>query len=93
MSTALHSPVHIEICAGGCNAVDGEKDKLNVDLFLSKALTKGSFNNEKKKGYQSDRRKSLANMGLAGAAILAAPALNPMASDSDVKWGEEHEIV
>ena len=22
-----HPPVHIKICAGGCNAVDGPKDK------------------------------------------------------------------
>jgi hypothetical protein len=30
--------VDIEICAGGCNAVDGKKEKIDVDLFLSGAL-------------------------------------------------------
>ncbi|WP_136806668.1 flavocytochrome c [Desulfosediminicola flagellatus] len=46
-----------------------------------------------KKGYQADRRKFLAGMGMAGAAALTAPALNAVASESNVKWGEEHEVV
>ena len=29
---------HIEIRAGGCNAVDGPKDKQDVELFLAGAL-------------------------------------------------------
>ena len=37
-SGKAHSPVHIEICAGGCNAVDGQKDKQDVELFFSGAL-------------------------------------------------------
>lgn len=48
---------------------------------------------EKKKEYQADRRKFLVGMGMAGAATLAVPALNAMAGESDVKWGEEHELV
>jgi len=46
-----------------------------------------------KKDFRADRRKFLAGMGMAGAAALAAPALNAMAGESDVKWGEEHEVV
>jgi hypothetical protein len=46
-----------------------------------------------KKDYQTDRRKFLAGMGMAGAAALAAPALNAVASQSNMKWDEEHEIV
>jgi hypothetical protein len=30
--------VHIRICAGGCNAVDGPKDKIAVELFFSTGL-------------------------------------------------------
>jgi hypothetical protein len=30
--------VHIGICAGGCNADDGPKDKQDVELFLAEAL-------------------------------------------------------
>jgi len=29
-----HPPVHIEICAGGCNAVGRPKDRQDVELFL-----------------------------------------------------------
>ena len=32
---------HIEIRVGGCNAVNGPKDKQDVKLFLAGALTKG----------------------------------------------------
>ena len=31
--------MHIGICAGGCNAADGPKDKQDVDLFFSDSLT------------------------------------------------------
>jgi flavocytochrome c len=48
---------------------------------------------EKKKDYQADRRRFLVSMGMAGAATLAVPALNAMAKESEVKWGEEHEII
>lgn len=48
---------------------------------------------EKKKDYQTDRRRFLVSMGVAGAAALAVPALNAKAKESDVEWGEEHEIV
>jgi hypothetical protein len=34
--------VHIGICAGGCNAGDGPKDKPDVALFLAEALTVGA---------------------------------------------------
>ena len=34
-----HPLVHIRICAGGCNAVDGPKDKQDVSLFHAGALT------------------------------------------------------
>ena len=34
-----HPPAHIEICAVRWNAVDGPKDKQDVDLFLSMTLT------------------------------------------------------
>ncbi|MGD9972296.1 MAG: hypothetical protein AB7S77_04480 [Desulfatirhabdiaceae bacterium] len=30
--------MHIGICAGGCNAADGAKDKQDVDLFVSDSL-------------------------------------------------------
>jgi hypothetical protein len=30
--------VHIGICAGGCNAGDGPKDKPDVELFIAMAL-------------------------------------------------------
>jgi len=33
-----YPPVHIKICAGGCNAVDEPADKQGVDLFISGAL-------------------------------------------------------
>ena len=33
-----HPPVHIRICAAGCNVVDGPKDKQNVQSFLAEAL-------------------------------------------------------
>ena len=33
-----HPPAHIEICAGGCNAVDGPKDTQDVELFFSGTL-------------------------------------------------------
>jgi hypothetical protein len=33
-----HPPVHIWICAGGCNAVDGKKDKKDVELFFPTGL-------------------------------------------------------
>ncbi|MGB8335457.1 MAG: hypothetical protein WCE56_13260, partial [Desulfobacterales bacterium] len=33
-----HPAAHIEIRVGGCNAVDGPKDKQDVELFLSGAL-------------------------------------------------------
>jgi hypothetical protein len=33
-----HPPVHIWICAGGCNAVDGPKDKKDVELFFPLTL-------------------------------------------------------
>ena len=48
---------------------------------------------EKKKDYQTDRRRFLVSMGVAGAAALAVPALNARAKESEVKWGEEHEII
>ncbi|MGD9976085.1 MAG: hypothetical protein AB7S77_23765, partial [Desulfatirhabdiaceae bacterium] len=38
-----HPPVHIGICAGGCNAADGPKDKQDVDLFVSDSLTIALF--------------------------------------------------
>jgi hypothetical protein len=31
---------HIEIRVGGCNAVDGPKDKQDVELFFAGALTR-----------------------------------------------------
>jgi hypothetical protein len=34
-STALHPPVHIRICTGGCNAVDGSKDKQEGRFIFS----------------------------------------------------------
>ena len=33
-----HPPAHIGICVGGCNAVDGPKNKQDVSLFLAAAL-------------------------------------------------------
>jgi hypothetical protein len=33
-----HFPVHIWICAGGCNALDGPKDKKDVELFFPSGL-------------------------------------------------------
>jgi hypothetical protein len=33
-----HLPVHIWICAGACNAVEGPKDKIAVELFFSTGL-------------------------------------------------------
>lgn len=48
---------------------------------------------EKKKDYRTDRRRFLVSVGMAGAATLAVPALNAMAKDSDMTWGEEHEVV
>jgi hypothetical protein len=33
-----HPAAHIEIRVGGCNAVDGPKDKQDVELFLAGAL-------------------------------------------------------
>jgi hypothetical protein len=33
-----HPSAHIEICAGGCNAEDGPKDKQDVALFFAEAL-------------------------------------------------------
>ncbi len=45
---------------------------------------------EKKKDYQTDRRRFLVSMGVAGAAALAVPALNARAKESEVKWEEEH---
>ncbi|MCK4837788.1 MAG: hypothetical protein KAS94_03240 [Desulfobulbaceae bacterium] len=33
-----HPPVHILICAGGCNAVDELKDKQDLQLFLAEVL-------------------------------------------------------
>lgn len=47
----------------------------------------------KNKEYQTDRRKFLAGLGLAGAATIAAPALKAMAADESTTWAEEHEIV
>ncbi|MEE4604686.1 MAG: hypothetical protein V2J65_25635, partial [Desulfobacteraceae bacterium] len=37
--TQAHSPAHIGICAGECNAGDGPKDKQDVQLFLAATLT------------------------------------------------------
>jgi DNA-binding NtrC family response regulator len=37
-----HPPAHIAICAGGCNAEDGPKDKQDVELFLAEALKPNS---------------------------------------------------
>jgi hypothetical protein len=34
-----HLSAHIEICAGGCNAENGPKDKQDVELFFAEALT------------------------------------------------------
>ena len=34
-SGKAHPPAHIEICVGGCNAVDGHKDKQDVELFFT----------------------------------------------------------
>jgi hypothetical protein len=34
-----HPSAHIEICAGGCNAEDGPKDKQDVELFFAEALS------------------------------------------------------
>jgi len=48
---------------------------------------------ENNKEYQTDRRKFLAGLGLAGAATVAAPALKAMAADESTTWAEEHEIV
>jgi hypothetical protein len=36
--TQAHSPAHIGICAGECNAGDGPKDKQEVQLFLAETL-------------------------------------------------------
>jgi hypothetical protein len=36
-----HPPVHIRICAGGCNAIDGRKDKQGGGIFLACALRIG----------------------------------------------------
>ncbi|MGD9273433.1 MAG: hypothetical protein PVI65_03630, partial [Desulfobacterales bacterium] len=33
-----HTAAHIEIRVGGCNAVDGPKDKQGVELFFAGAL-------------------------------------------------------
>ena len=33
-----HTAAHIEIRVGDCNAVDGPKDKLDVELFFSETL-------------------------------------------------------
>jgi len=33
-----HSSLHIEICAGGCNAEGGPKDQEDVELFFAEAL-------------------------------------------------------
>jgi hypothetical protein len=33
-----HPPAHIGICVGGCNAVDGQKNKQDVSLFLAAVL-------------------------------------------------------
>jgi hypothetical protein len=35
-----HFPVHIWICAGGCNAAGGPKDKKDEELFFSTGLSK-----------------------------------------------------
>lgn len=43
--------------------------------------------------YQTDRRRFLVGLGLAGAATVAAPALKAMAADESTTWAEEHEIV
>ncbi|MGB3223736.1 MAG: flavocytochrome c [Desulforhopalus sp.] len=48
---------------------------------------------ENKKDYQTDRRKFLVSMGVASVAALAVPALNAMAKENEVKWGEEHEMI
>ncbi|MGB5618781.1 MAG: hypothetical protein WBM78_18195, partial [Desulfobacterales bacterium] len=36
-----HPPAHIGICVGGCNAVDGPKNKQDVYLFLAATLKAG----------------------------------------------------
>jgi hypothetical protein len=41
--TQAHSPVHIGICAGGCNAGDGPKDNQDVALFFAEALKPNPF--------------------------------------------------
>ncbi len=49
---------------------------------------------EPKEGHQTDRRKFLAGMGVAGAAIgLAAPSIALGAVKCDTQWDQEHEIV
>jgi hypothetical protein len=32
-----HPAAHIEICVGGCNALEGPKDKQDVELFIAGA--------------------------------------------------------
>jgi hypothetical protein len=38
--------VHIWICAGGCNAVDGAKDKIAVELFFPTGMNKAYIKKE-----------------------------------------------
>jgi hypothetical protein len=43
-----HPPVHIMICAGGCNAVDGRKDKQSgVIIACLHPKVRGPFPNRK----------------------------------------------
>lgn len=47
----------------------------------------------KDKRIQASRRKFLSGLGVAGAALIAAPALNAAVSSNGIEWDEEHEIV
>ncbi len=49
---------------------------------------------KEKKGHQTDRRKFLVGMGVAGAAVtLAGPALAASVRSNNVKWDREHELI
>jgi hypothetical protein len=66
-----HPPAHIEIRVGGCNAVDGPKDKEDVELFLSGVL-KFALLESLFTANMSHVRKSLSSMTIANIAVTAA---------------------
>jgi hypothetical protein len=62
---------HIEIRVGGCNAVDGPKDKQDVELFLAGAF-KFALLESLFTANLSHVRKSLSSMTIAKIAVTAA---------------------